>query len=43
MLNAKEPELCIRDSGYSILLGRASNADQNLLSDAQQILDTLAG
>ena len=31
------------EAGYSILLGRASNADQNLLRDAQQILDTLAG
>lgn len=31
------------ETGYSILLGRASNADQNLLRDAQQILDTLAG
>ena len=31
------------EPGYSILLGRASNADQNLLRDAQQILDTLAG
>lgn len=31
------------EAGYSILLGRASNADQNLLRDAQQILDALAG